>query len=61
MSLLEQNITKKEQVDKKVDQMKFDVGDNDSGEYKIEATGNSAVYAKKSKLSHLSGLYYLIP
>ena len=37
----------------------LDAGD-DSGEYKLEAIWDSAVYAKKSKSGHLLGLYYLV-
>ena len=37
VSLLEQNTTKKGQVDKEVRQMEFNTGDDDGVEYKIEA------------------------
>ena len=40
--------------------MKFDAGDNDSGEYKMEAIWDSAVYLRESKSGHLSGFYYLV-
>ena len=33
---------------------------NDSGEYKIKAICDSAVYAKESESGHLLGLYYLM-
>ena len=59
-SLLEQDTTRKEWVDKKVKQIEFDVGDNDSREYKVEAIWDSAVYAKDSKSDNLSDLYYLV-
>ena len=59
MSLLEQDPTKKRQVDKKVGQIELDTGKN-SGEYKIEASWDNVVYTKKSKSSHLPGLYYLV-
>ena len=55
--LLEQDITKKEQVDKNVTEL--DAGDNKSGEYKVEAICDSAVYARESA-GHLPGLYYLV-
>ena len=58
MSLLEQNITRKGQVDKEVKQVEFDNGDNE--EYEIEAIQNSAVYVRESESGHLLGLYYLI-
>ena len=56
VSLLGQDTTKKEWV-KKVREL--DAGDN-SKEYKVEAIWNSAVYANKSELGHLLGLYYLV-
>ena len=58
MSLLKQDITRKERVDEN-DATKLDAGDNESGEYKMEAIYNSAVHVKES-VGHLSGLYYLI-
>ena len=60
MSLLEQDTTRKGRVDKKVRQMEFDVGDDENGEYKVEAIRDSAVYARKSESSHLLGFYYLV-
>ena len=60
VSLLEQDITKKKQVDKEVRQMEFDLGNNDSGEYKVEAIWDSTVYAKELESGHLLGLYYLV-
>ena len=60
MSLLEQDITKKGRVDKKVRQMEFDIGDDESGEYKLETIRDSMVYARESESGHLLGLYYLI-
>ena len=58
MSLLEKNITRKGQVDDD-NAVKLDAGDN-SGEYKVEVIGNSAVYVRESELSHLPELHYLI-
>ncbi len=59
MSLLEQNITKKERVDNNVRQTKFDADNNNNGEYKVEAIGDSTLYVIKSKSGYLPGLYYL--
>ena len=47
MSLLEQDTTKKERVDKKVTKLGFEAG-NSKG-YKVEAIWDSVVYANKSK------------
>ena len=55
MSLLEQNITKKERVEKVPE---LDASDN-SKEYEVEAIWDSAVYTRKLE-GHLSGLYYLV-
>ena len=60
MSLLEQNSTRNGWVDKKVRQIKFNAGNNDSGEYKVETIRNSAIYARESELGHLPSFYYLI-
>ena len=57
MTLLKQNITKKERVDENV--TKLDTNNNDSGEYKVKAISDSAVYARES-VSDLPGLYYLV-
>lgn len=58
MSLLEQDITKKKQVENNLIQLEFKAGTNE--EYKIEGIRDSAVYAKKSKSSYLPKLYYLV-
>ena len=58
VSLLEQDTTKKGRMDKNA--IELDAGNNDSGEYKVEAIRNSAVYAKESKSGHLPGLYYMV-
>lgn len=58
MSLLKQDITKKRQVDEKVRQINFEVGNNK--EYKIEAIWNSMVYARESDLGYLPRIYYLV-
>ena len=60
VSLLEQDTTRKGRVDEKVRQMEFDAGDDESGEYKVEAIWDSAVYARESESGHLPGLYYLV-
>ena len=60
VSLLEQDTIRKGRVDENVRLMDFDAGDNESGEYKVEAIRDSAVYARESELGHLPGLYYLI-
>ena len=58
MSLLEQNTTRKERVDKNVTELEFDTGDSE--EYKVEAIWDSAVYAMELESGHLPGLYYLV-
>ena len=58
MSLLEQDTTRKGQVNKKVRQIEFDVGNNE--EYEMEVIWESAVYVRESKSGYLSDLYYLI-
>ena len=58
MSLLEQDTIRKGRVDENATEL--DDGDDDSGEYKVEAIWNSAVYAKVSESGHLPGFYYLV-
>ena len=60
MSLLEQDTTRKGQVDEEVRQIEFDTGDNKSREYKLEVIRDSAVYARESKSGHSPGFYYLV-
>ena len=60
MSLLEPDITKKEQVGEEVRQMEFKAVDDKSGKYEVEAIWDSAVHAKESESGHLPGLYYLV-
>ena len=55
MSLLEQDNTRKERVEKVPE---LDAGDN-SKEYKVETISDSVVYVRESE-SHLPGLYYVI-
>ena len=56
--LLEQDITKKKQVDKN-NMTKLNVDDNDRKKYIVEAIYNSMVYIKESA-NYLPGLYYLV-
>ena len=58
MSLLEQDTTKKGRVHKE-NMEELDTVDY-SGEYKVEAIRDSAVYARESELGHLPGFYYLV-
>ena len=48
VSLLKQDTTRKGWVDEEAKQMEFDAGDNESGEYKVEAIRDSAVYTRES-------------
>ena len=57
MSLLEQDPTKKGQVDDK--NVELDAS-NDNGKYEREAIWDSEVYARESESGHLPGLYYLV-
>ena len=57
MSLLEQDTTRKEWVDKNVTEL--DASDDEGGEYKVEAIRNRAVYARESA-GYLPKLYYLV-
>ena len=60
VSLLEQDITRKGQVDKNTTELaELDAGE-DSGEYEVEAIRDSAVHARESELGYLLGLYYLV-
>ena len=56
MSLLEEDTTRKERVEKVPE---LDAGDN-SEEYEVEAIRDSAVYAEESESGQLPGLYYLV-
>ena len=60
MSLLEQDITRKRQIDENVTEMTELNAGNNSSEYKVESICDSAVHAKKSESSHILGLYYLV-
>ena len=61
MSLLKQDSTKKGRVDEEVRQIEFNAGDEESGEYKVEAIWDCAVSTRESKSGHLPNLYYLVP
>ena len=58
VSLLEQDTTKKERVDKRVRELELEAGNSE--EYKVEAIWQSAVYASKSKSGQPPGLFYLV-
>ena len=58
VSLLQQDTTRKERLDKRV--MKLEVEASNSEEYKVEAIWDSAVYTSKSELGYPLGLYYLV-
>ena len=57
MSLLQQDIIRKEQVDKNVMELEFDVSNNEK--YKVKTIWKGAVYTKESK-DYLPSFYYLI-
>ena len=56
MLLLKQNITRKEQVDEKVTELKFEA--DSSKKYKVKVIWNSIIYVNKTK-GYLLVLYYL--
>ena len=58
VSLLEQDTTRKEQVDENVTELEFDAGN--SKDYEVEAIRDSTVYAMESESGNLPGLYYLV-
>ena len=47
-------------MDEEVKQMEFNAGDDESGEYEMEAIRDSAVYARELESGYLPGLYYLV-
>ena len=58
--MLEQDITKKRQVDKKtVEQLEFEAVSNNE-KYEVEGICDSAVYARESEAGHLPSFYYLV-
>ena len=58
VSLLEQDTTWKERVDKRVKKLELEAGN--SKEYEVEAIWDSVVYASKLESGQLPGLYYLV-
>ena len=58
MSLLEQDTTRKERVDKQVKELELEAGD--SKEYEVDAIWDSAVYASESESGQQPVLYYLV-
>ena len=58
VSLLEQDSTRKERVDKWVTELELEAGN--SQEYELKVIWDSAVYANKSESGQLPGLYYLV-
>ncbi len=60
ISLLEEDITRKEQANKMTSKLEYE-NDGDSEVYEIEVICNNAVYVKESDRGyHLPGLYYLV-
>ena len=57
MSLLEQDTTRKGQVDENMTELD---ASNDSGEYKVEAIWDNTINTKELESGHLPELYYLI-
>ena len=58
VSLLKQDITRKEWVDKRVKELELEAGNSE--EYEVGAIWDSAVHASKSESGQLPGLYYLV-
>lgn len=58
MSLLENDITRKGQVDEITSQLNFEAN-NQGKKYEVERIGDSIVYARESIRDHLLKLYYL--
>ena len=60
MCLLEQDNTKKGQMDEKTaEQLEFEAGGNNK-EYEMEGICDSVVYAKELEAGHLPGFYNLL-
>ena len=59
VSLLEQDTTKKEQINKFAEVLEFEFEPGDDKEYKVEAIQDSTVYTKEVD-GHLLELYYLV-
>ena len=58
VSLLEQDTTRKERIDKRVKKLELKAGDSE--EYEVKAIWDSAVHASKLESDQLLGLYYLV-
>ena len=58
MSLLEQNTTKQEQMDKRMMELELKAGNSEK--YKVETIWDNAVYISKLESGQLPRLYYLI-
>ena len=58
-SLLEQDTTKKGQVNDTQLNFKFEAGNDKDKEYEVDGIWDSSVYAKES-VGQLPGLYYLV-
>ena len=58
VSLLKQETTRKERVDKRVTELELEA--DNRKKYKVEAIWDSAVYASKLESCQLPGLYYLV-
>ena len=58
VSLLEQNTTRKQRVNKQVKELELKAGN--SKEYKVETIWDSAVHASKLESDQLPSLYYLV-
>lgn len=56
--MLEQNTTKKRQIDENLTNL--DVGNNNNRKYKVKAICNNAIYAKELKSGHPPKFYYLV-
>ena len=60
VSLLEQDTTRKERVDKTTSRLKFK-NEGNSKKYEVETICESEIYTKESDSGHhLLGLYYLV-
>lgn len=58
LALLKQDISKKEQVEKAIIQLKVEADNNEK--YKVKSIDENAVYTRKLEGHHLAGFYYLI-
>lgn len=58
--LLEKNISRKKQVNKVTFQLKFDVKDDNSKEFQVEAIYDNEIYVIELENNHLLGIYYMV-